>query len=251
MDLSWNTDQLGQLVKFRIDSYLKKRVPNFDDFEGDSLNLLFDEGRFDLGAGDRGPISVLATLASFRPRWLIELLRSAGTNAAKRKSRISIDDIKDGMFNFGSARTKDLTAEYRCQCSNVEDLIHSLSGARVRFRGVRDLLGYLSLKLKNVHLNFGGFDGYDKNESAARLLVLMDVVHGRYESKDGAVYKHFKFSEIGGFPKNPDFYPDLSWEVHPMFREFLRLEGGEYINMSLDQFRNTPPRRRSKRRGKR
>ncbi len=251
MDLTWNTDQLGELIKYRIDSYLQKRVPDFVDFEGDSLDLLFDEGRFDLGAGDRGPVSVLAMLASFRPRWLIELLRSAGAYAAKRKSRVSMDDINEGMFNFGSARTKDLTAEYRCQCSNVEDLIHSLSGARVRFKGVNDLLGYLSTKLSNVQLNFGGFDGYDKRESAARLLVLMDVVHGRYESADGAVYKHFKFSDIGGFPKNPEFYSDLSWEIHPMFRELLRLENGEYIDQSLEQFRKMPPRRKSKRRGKR
>jgi hypothetical protein len=251
MDLLWDTDQLGELIRYRIDSYLQKKAPDFADFEGDSLDLLFDDDRFDLGDGNRGPVKVLAMLASFRPRWLIELLRSAGANAAKTNDRVSMDDIKDGMFDFGSARTKDLAAEFRNQCNNVEDLIHSLSGAKVKFKGVNDLLGYLGTKLSKMQIRFVGFDGYDKRESAARLLVLMDVVHGRYESTDGAVYKHFKFSDIGGFPKNREFYSDLSWEIHPMFRELLRLDNGEYIDQSLEHFRKTPGRRKSRRRRKR
>lgn len=249
IDLSWTTEQLQEVVRNRVDAYLRKSISNFSEFEGDSLEILFDDTPFDLGSGDRGPVSVLATLASFRPRWLIELLRSSGGRAFKnRANRVCMNDIRDGMFDFGSARIKDLAAEYRCQCDYIEDLVHSLSSAYIRFKDADALLKYLAERVKTIPMNFTGFYGYTKSEAAARLLVLMDVIHGRFESKDRIVYKHFRFSDIGNFPKNPELYKDLQWEIHPMFRDVLRLQSGEFLDNSLERFRKRQPSRKSKRR---
>jgi hypothetical protein len=149
LDLQWTYPQLEALLASRVRAYLKRnngpavasgKLGHMSDKE--LVAIAFDDpmpwGRKnfairDADEGDaykkRAPGVIVSTLARYRPRWMVELCKLAGSAAKKmRKSRIGLDELTIDLETFGRKRIDDLIAEFRAQCDKIELIIHSFKG---------------------------------------------------------------------------------------------------------------------------
>src|ERR1039457_405722 len=72
---------------------------------------------------------ILYTLAYERPRWAIQLCKLAQASALEdRRDRIRRDNIDEVWAEYGVKRIKDLVAEHKHQCADVEELLNAFRG---------------------------------------------------------------------------------------------------------------------------
>ena len=138
-DLTWNEDDIRQLLARRIEGYL--------DRTGQLSAIARDLGRKLEGRDrklialvfrdpmpwkktQRPPHSILCTLSKNRPRWVVELARISAQSAHRvGREEVDIVDISSNLHSFGKRRKEDTVAEYTSQCAQVGELIDAFENA--------------------------------------------------------------------------------------------------------------------------
>lgn len=237
VDLPWSDQMFLDLMARRIEAYLK-RTGQWQHAEkalsgsiSDRLEqieaFVFEDPV--MWAGRRRPMYyALYTLSWHRPRWLIELCKVAATSAAKnRNARISLQDIVDQLDEFGRKRIADMVAEFRSQCPEIQDLVYAFSGQAERY-DTGELLRTIERRiLPGVHPRIVGMPARVGSRDVAQFLYQVGFLSARLDHKDGR-YDHFSFSDkpnLLSVTTNID--EGLSWEIHPVFRNALKLKDVE------------------------
>lgn len=132
-DLGWSEDVIRAMLARRVEAYLKRndmwdalaeRLPG-NGFERDkALIAEVFQPAMEWGRTTRPPHVLIYTLSKHRPRWAIELSKTAAASAARKgRPKIARDDIFENLGAFGRRRIEDTCAEFRSQCPQVDELI--------------------------------------------------------------------------------------------------------------------------------
>jgi hypothetical protein len=232
-DLTWSEDGCRELLAKRVEAYLhrtaawqdtpiSRRAPGAER-ERELISLVF-ESPMDWGRTTRPPHVVIFTLSKHRPRWMIELCKVAGSQAQRAgHPRILHDDLFAELTSFGDRRIQDTIAEFRSQCSGIEDLVQAFSREPEQLT-TDQLFGVIDRKvLPHIDLRISGIPGRPRALQVAAFLYEIGFFYGRRDHADGT-YEHVTYSDKPALLRARSNIDDgMSWEVHPVFRQALEM----------------------------
>jgi hypothetical protein len=132
--------------------------------------------------------------------------------------------IKAVLRNYGQFRVSDLYKEHRHQCPTLQNIIESFSGGAYRF-STNELLEHIQDKIINK-IGTPEIDGINANNgplSVAHFLFRCGFIAARDET-DVTGLGFVRFEERPNLLTSIINLDDgLSWEVHPSYREILRI----------------------------
>lgn len=237
VDLPWSDGMFLDLVERRIEGYLRRTnqwkaaerelsgtgastTARYERIEG----FLF-ESPIRWGGSNRPMHVALHTLSCHRPRWLIELCKVSAVEAHRKKHPlILLEDVVSQLEAFGKKRIEDMVAEFTSQCPQIEDLIFAFSGHNERY-ATGDLLKTIENRiLQQVHPTIVGLGPRPTHREVAQFLFQIGFLSARRDFTDGH-YEHFAFRDRPNLLKvNTNLDEGHSWEIHPVFRQTLRLQ---------------------------
>ena len=228
-ELKWTSDEFRTLLFKRILSQIeensfkapeKKSNESSDAYECRVLDLLFSKEMM-WGKKYVKSYSIIYTLSYGRPRWAIQLCKSAQISANKMgRNVITKEDIDSVWGEYGKKRIADLVAEHKHQCDRIEEVVTAFRGENRLF--TRD---ELTLVINNKILNHLPLWIDSKKPGSpldvASFLYRIGFLVARSEEKDGH-YEHYHFDDMPDFlSSRTDNDFNVKWEVHPCYREAL------------------------------
>ncbi len=239
LELSWSEDDYRRILAKRVESYIKRtgQEKHITDLlcnrntiarERAIIGLLFTETVY--WKKEEKSIHVpLYTLSMHRPRWVIELCKKAATFAKQNnRSHIDLDCIIKQLKDFGTERIVDTTAEFKTRCTDLDKIIYSFHGQHTQLK--TDTLKKIVKNRVLSHLNptipNKGTDSEDTE--ICKILYEVGFVFGRRNlgvNDSGKVkYEHIYYkSNPTLFSPGTPLNQNVSWEIHPVFREVLNL----------------------------
>jgi hypothetical protein len=236
VDLPWSHGMFLDLIKRRIEGYLTRTgqwqtaermlsgsgTPSarYEKVEG----FLF-ESPVNWGGVKRPMHVALHTLSCHRPRWLIELCKVSAEEAhRKRHPLILLEDVISQLEAFGKKRIEDMVAEFTSQCPQIESLIFAFSGYNERYDTGELLKTIENRVLQQVHPTIVGLGPRPRHREIAQFLFQIGFLSARRDFPDGR-YEHFAFRDRPNLLKvDTNLDEGHSWEIHPVFRQTLRLQ---------------------------
>lgn len=229
--ISWTETQIRQLLARRIEGYLSRtdQLNKTDlsksgpDRDNELISLAF-ESPVKWGGGERRRLVYipLYTLSVHRPRWVIELCKLAASRHHSLGTKITIDDILAEMPDFGESRKSDISAEFKPQCAQIDELIDAFYGEK-SIMSTEEVFAIIDSKILVAFTpNIAGMSGKPRAADVASFLFEVGLFFGRRDCDDGT-YEHISFAERPSLLRsrvNPD--EGLRWEIHPVFRQVLR-----------------------------
>lgn len=238
-DIVWDLDKTIELLAKRVQGYfernnnwsdVKKSLSDVIETRNKQLIYLVFESAMSWGANNRTRPSqiILNTLSRGRPRWLIELCKVAAKAADSRGSKlIQINDITDQLEEFGKRRIDDTIAEFSSQCPQIEDIITAFSQQNERYPTAEILKLIDNRILSSVSPKIFGVLGRPTNKEVAHFLFQVGFITARRDFDNGE-YQHISFIEQPDLLKSRTNIDDgVSWEIHPVFRQALKLKNVE------------------------
>lgn len=237
LDLRWSANDIRKLLVYRIRGHFirrgleeeinnqKLRADAYDP--DDTLISLAFESPMDWGPPpqQRPAYIPLSTLCRKRPRWLIELCKSAVVARPNRSGvdKITLTDLNAVLKPFGLRRIEDTVSEFKSLCPEIEELITAFADQSERYL-TADLTKTISNRvLQSVNPQIVGVARKAGPLDVAAFLFQIGFLSARREGKNG-VYEHITFSD------NPTLLvartnidQGVSWEIHPVFRQALNL----------------------------
>lgn len=238
-DIRWTLEDITRLLAKRVQGYFERRdewekakleLPAAIDVREKSLiYLVFDSSMPWGGTNRERPTQIiLNTLSRGRPRWLIELCKVSAESAHNRSaSRIGYGDLMDQLEEFGKRRIDDTIAEFTSQCPDIENLITAFSQQNERF-ATDALLKLIDNRiLQSVNPKIFGVLGKPSNKEVAHFLFQVGFITARRDFENDQ-YEHISFYENPDLLKSKTNLDDgVSWEIHPVFRQALKLKNVE------------------------
>jgi hypothetical protein len=235
VDVAWTDDLIRDLLANRIRGHFIRRrqedAISDSNLRADAYNpqetliSLAFESPMDWGHRPRPPHVVLSTLSRHRPRWLVELCKSAATRVISRRSprRILLADLCEVLPTFGRKRIDDTVAEFEAQCPEVGELIAAFAQQSERYR-TADLISTIANRvLQAVTPHIAGVMGAPTPRDVAAFLFQIGFLSAR-EDRDDGTYRHIAFSDNPSLlVARTNIDQGLSWEIHPVFRQALGL----------------------------
>ena len=235
-DLSWSENQFRGLLAARVTSYLirtgqwqhiKSSLPyESTDAELTLISMVF-ESPMPWGGVNRtkNAHTVLWTMTSHRPRWLVELCKEAGKAAEKRGAKkINLDDIKSQFAVFGRKRIEDTEAEFRSQCPQISELIGAFSRQPDLYSTDELLKTIHNRIIQAVNPMLTGNVGKPSDLDVAHFLFQIGFISGRRDYGEHRGYDHVYYREQPGLLKSRTNIDDgLRWEINPIYRDVLNL----------------------------
>jgi len=246
LDLTWSTVETGQILESKILSYLTRFYGDSGETKG--LRLRRDRAKifrfvfkepFPWGRRRRleafRPIHILS---AGRPRWAAQLCKLAGRDAFKKNaSLIALGHVWAVMRDYGQARVSDLYKEHRHQCDAIEDIIETFSGGPTRYK-TADLLEHLTKRYLK-HRGMPKIDGISAEKGSitvANFLYRIGFIAARDEA-DRTGLGFVRFEDRPNLLSTPTNLDDgLDWEIHPSYREVLRIVRKKDQPADADQF---------------
>jgi hypothetical protein len=239
LDLRWDIPQMRSLLAKRIEGYIVRSgqsdslraICNLAESEREETLIAYAfENQMPWGRkrGERQPMRPphvpMATLSRGRPRWMIELARVAARHASETShSRITLDDITDPLTDFGQTRIHDTSVEYSPQCSQVLDVINAFADQYTHYSTAELCETITRRVLPSVPVRIGGRGDNVQAMDVAAFLYEIGFITAE-EKLAGGEYRQYAFDERPSLlhnKANPD--QGMSWEIHPVFRQALRL----------------------------
>ena len=232
VDISWTKLELKQILAKKVFSWIKRKTGVdllFESFalkeETDSVIEYAFERTLKWGKHRVAPFQPINILCAGRPRWMSQLCRLAGVEAAKHhKLRINIADINYSMPRFTRYRLDDLVKEHKHQFSKLERLVQSFAGKAVRYTTGdlnthinRDFVGPIGAA------NVGVVDGvvYSSPLQLAHLLFKTGFFVAREGSGPNASSAKFityaEAPDLLKYSNNPG--NQYTWEIYPSYRQ--------------------------------
>ncbi|MBD7978888.1 P-loop ATPase, Sll1717 family [Serpens gallinarum] len=233
IEIVWTRRHMRDMLANKILSYIKRKHPSAEEANyklGRDYNKLIDlvfESPIQWGGDDNAKMfDAISAFSNKRPRWMGQLGRMSGKKAKERSphaKRITLDDIRFILEEFGKNRRDDLIKEHQHQFDELSNLIDSLRATQKEFN---------SIDLHKI---------IDKNFIRGRDASVIPPVDGKVyvEPKDLGtfLYKLGLISRIHEdrktfthFTDDPDLYNssenskgNIVWSIHLSYREFLNI----------------------------
>ncbi|WP_353662526.1 hypothetical protein [Hydrogenimonas sp. SS33] len=140
------------------------------------------------------------------------------------KDKIYFSDIDNILEDFGKRRIDDTIAEFKSQCPDIEDLLSAFANQDERY-STADLLTTITNRiLQGTNLKIEGVLGSPSNKEVAHFLYSIGFLTARRDNPDGS-YDHISFDmEPTLLKSRTNIDQGVSWEIHPVFRQALRLK---------------------------
>jgi len=241
LPISWNTEQLRQMLVKRIHAYVIRKHPHSKeaqyDLEKDSskiLSLVFTE-TMPWGRKRVSPEIVILKYSNYRPRWMGQLCKMAGKKAYdKKEPRISKREIDRIMRDFGKDRVDDLIKEHGYQFDDLITLINSFRGGQ-RGYTYKQLLEFLEDKYISYigASNIPPIDShpYNSPDQLGAFLHKIDFYGGALipsSTEDSG--EEFSKLEFMRFQDDPSLFQTVEnkrgkiyWSIDPSYRTYLRI----------------------------
>jgi hypothetical protein len=232
LDLIWSTEETGRILENKILSFFTRYYPDDTRFtsldrnrnRADIRRLVFKEP-FHWSGRKLEAFRPIHILSGGRPRWAAQLCKLAGQDAfSKSANLIGNGHIDAVLRNYGQFRIADLYKEHRHQCNRLEDIIESFSGGCKDFT-TDSLLSRITEKVIR-HRGLPVIDGIpaaNGSLTVAHLLYRMGFIAARDEN-DQAGLGFVRFEDRPGLLlSSVNLDDDLTWEIHPSYREVLRI----------------------------
>ena len=234
-DISWVAKQQHDILANRILAYYVRNFPRSEvarrwsvEYDGDVLISLAFRERMRWGETAVPATQVLRTLSGGRPRWMAQLCRLSGVNAAQNGyERIGIQEVNQSMREFGKRRLSDLYKEHGHQFEDLKRLIESFSNGPKEYT-TDDLMARITnhyLKLVSA-TSIPSIDGVPYRDSwqIAHFLYKCGFISGNNLKRGNVAVPDYV---------NYDLRPDLlevgtnlddgmTWEIQPAYRQILR-----------------------------
>lgn len=235
LDLYWSTEETGGMLENKILSYLLRYYPDDPRYISWKLHdnrtairrSIFKEP-FEWSGRALQSFRPIHILSAGRPRWAAQLCKLAGNDAFKKSANlISIGHFRAVLKNYGQFRIADLYKEHRHQCARLEEIIESFSGGRRRFT-TDELLGAITDKIikRNGMPVIDGIPAANGARTVAHFLYRIGFITARDE-QDSAGLGFVRFEDRPNLlSTNINLDDDHSWEVHPSYRDVLRIQAG-------------------------
>lgn len=232
LDLVWSTEETGRIIENKILSFFRRFYPEDPTYQtkqlprdGDSVRRLVFREPFPWSNRHLESFRPIHILSAGRPRWAAQLCKLAGKDAhSKNASLISMGHIKSVLKDYGVFRVSDLYKEHRHQCPSLQSILESFSGGRSRFT-TDQLLEHIAEKVIIRH-GIPKIDGGSQDRGAlsvANFLYRIGFIAARDES-DSTGLGFVRFEDRPNLLNAEENLDDgLGWEVHPSYREVLRL----------------------------
>jgi len=246
-DLSWSEPSMRRLLAKRVEGFCVRRgfwstivdtLPTDISRREQALVSLVFEDPMSWGTAQRSPHTILYTLGKHRPRWTVELAKTAGKSTEKTKhTKICKTDIVNVLDAFGKRRVEDTIAEFRSQCPEVGELISAFAREKEDLT-TDELISIINNKILN-HLspNISGCLGKAGALDVAAFLFEIGFLYGRRDFADGS-YEHVGFSDRPSLLKSrTDVDGGYRWEIHPVYRQALEIRDSSGVTVS-------PPRKK-------
>jgi hypothetical protein len=199
---------------------------------GDQLIQLAFVSKMRWGGAMVPPDHVVRVLGGSRPRWIAQLCRMAGANAAREgKDRIGVHHITQAMGEFGRRRLSDLYKEHHFQFGNAQHLqvlIESFAGGPRRYE-----TDELRRRIEERYVatvgavNIPKVDGvpYHRPLQIAKFLYKCGFING-----NNAANAKLETPEFITYDLRRDLLEvatnlddGMTWEVHPAYRNVLQI----------------------------
>lgn len=231
--LSWTLGDCELMVARRVESYLQRmgdwsriaRTLPTDIRRTEALNKLLFETPMPWGRDSWRPATVvLYTLSRHRPRWLIELIKESAKRTNRRGgSKINWDDINGVLADFSKNRYDDTIVEFKSHCAELPELLTAFANQSERYTTDQLLKLLRDSVLQQVHPRIAGYTHPVQPREVAQFLFEIGFLSARLDKPDGS-YEHATYAD------QPDLLDSrvnldqgYSWEIHPVFRQVLRL----------------------------
>lgn len=237
IDLRWDATTFLDLLGYRIRGYLRRTdqfqklagtlSPQYMEQHEQLVGLVFDTPV--AWAGRNRPVHVaLHTLSRHRPRWLVELCKVSAKQAHRSgRQRINLQDIVSQLETFGQRRIEDTIAEFRPQCAQLEQLIVAFASQSERYSTDELIKTIRNRILQGTTVKIDGVIGQPGAREIGQFLFQVGFLTARRDDIDGS-YQHFSFSERPNLLRaTTNVDEGMSWEIHPVFRDYLRLKDVE------------------------
>lgn len=232
LDLSWSTEDTGRILERKIHSYLMRYYP--DNYLYNKLDLVRNRNEirhvvfkepFSWANRPLESFRPIHILSAGRPRWAAQLCKHAGKDALSKNShKISAGNIRSVLKRYGQFRIDDLYKEHRHQCDQIENLVESFSGGNARY-STTQLLSHITDKVIRI-IGLPKIDGFSAEHgslSIAKFLYRIGFIMARDE-KDRTGLGFVKFEDRPNLLSSKNNLDDgLIWEIHPSYRDVLRI----------------------------
>jgi hypothetical protein len=236
LKMSWSESQIRQMLARRVEGYLSRSgqlsradlASSGSGRDNDLISLAFESpARWGGGEKKRLIHIPLYTLSVHRPRWVIELCKLAASRHHAVGAKISIDDITAEMADFGESRKADVSAEFKIQCPQLDEMIDAFYEQK-SIMTTEELFKIIEERILSSFIpNIAGMSDRPRSGDVASFLFEVGLFFGRRDLPDGS-YEHISFAERPSLLRsrsNPD--DGLRWEIHPVFRQALRIGSAE------------------------
>jgi hypothetical protein len=231
-EITWPINEFKKLLYMRIKGQCDKfginpipRGEMLSDYkkQGLYLDLVFVP-RMTWGNKEQETFRIIHTLSYERPRWAIQLCKLAKETAiADRQDRILKANIDEVWGEYGAKRIKDLVAEHKHQCPQIEELLNGFRGCE-RLLTRDALFKWINNRiLQHMRPTIEG-DIVNNPRNVAHFLYRVGFLIARSE-QDTESYEHYHHSEMPDFltaRTDEDF--NVKWEIHPCYREALDIK---------------------------
>jgi len=225
-DISWAENETRKILAKRISSFLFRKEIIREEIEGkdyDYIDLIFTHP-FYWGKQDRTrpPHVILHTFSYGRPRWMLHICKLAAKQAKVDKRRkINQQDINSSLREYGKERISDLVNEHSHQCKQVRELIDAFRKTQNKFTThellvhIKDrIFTHLGVSIDGKHISTGD------NLKIAGFLYRIGLIVQRRDFENGN-YEHVLFENDPEIFVSRSYTPNVSWEIHPAYRESL------------------------------
>lgn len=235
-EIHWSSPDLKVILSKKIFSYFERNEKSLNakrpiSYREDSdfiLERVFTR-RMNWGSGQVPPFRPINILSAGRPRWMAQLCRLAGVEAARNnKNLISKIDINSVMKTYSRLRLSDIYKEHAHQYDGLERLVETFSNSPARYT-TNDLLsqimvGYVNKIGSGSVSPIDGFP-YSYPMQIAHFLYKTGFIVARREHEGD-----FGNADFVRFEERPELLsntlnPDdgMLWEVHPSYRDALNI----------------------------
>jgi hypothetical protein len=237
-EIAWPASRLKTMLANRILAYVRRTDPASEvactwngNEHADALIESAFVKRMRWGQATAPAEHVVRVLAGGRPRWIAQLCRMAGVNAARDgKDRIGVHHVTQAMGEFGRRRLADLYKEHHYQFADLRRLVESFSNGPRRY-ATGELLRRIDEQYvrRTGAANVPPVDGVPFRDGLqlARLLFKCGFINGNNAGRASLAVPEFVSYEARPDLLEADTNLDdgMDWELQPAYRNILQTTG--------------------------
>lgn len=234
--LQWSAALQKTILAQRVLAYLRRTDPGCEEArcsataDADRLIELVFARRMKWGGSAVPPAHVLRVLGGGRPRWITQLCRQAGQQAAREGAeRIGVQHIHQVMAEFGRRRLADLYKEHDHQFPDLKRLVETFAGGARRY-DTAALVAHIAERYLRITpaAAVPPVDGTPFRDALqlAHFLFKCGFINGDNRG-DASLAR----PEFVGYDARPDLLQvdtnlddGMAWEIQPALRMILRVD---------------------------